>query len=504
MFRRRASSSGRDWGAWAAGGRGGGGGGGGGGGFAVVAEPYTFGRFGSTPAEYYEKSVEPSYLYLENRFMQFAHARCPAEEPEMTGHTGRKVLPTNAAWPDGFTEVFDFSYADSPAARPREFDQTNRGGGDQPHFNYPLRNVPEDAYKVVHTRGGPAGLTKTIAELTVQQAIREAFPGAVYLHMGEGWRVRDWTSTSFDRTIRVNPTKSPIPPKPIIRKFVNFGLDRDGIGAGRFRKGERGFLAECHLQVNERVEGYHRGGKKKLYKDLRQKKPGMTPKTRDFRTTGVVMHIDEDCFRVKGVKQRTADRLRNLMLREYSISGQDIDAVATRISMIRAGQRQSVSYVLVLFDSTQGTLRLTEPAYSNPDDLLTMLERSISMTTPDDDPVTPEEVAALRSWFEHLGDEDGGLPPVVDGPAEGVVWVQVYDVDSIVAYRDRQGMLRDIKVLGHEFIDRHLFYHYKTDKQGKAMASAEFIEHVGDEWRIVYLNRGTKEKREDPDDEPED
>ena len=66
---------------------------------------------------------------------------------------------------------------------------------------------------------------------------------------------------------------------------------------GRFRQGERGFLAECRLQVNERVEGYREGGERKLYKDLRQERPGMTPKTRDFRTTGVVMQIKDDWFR---------------------------------------------------------------------------------------------------------------------------------------------------------------------------------------------------------------
>ena len=147
--------------------------------FAVVAEPYAFKRFGSTLAEYYERSVEPSYLYLRNRFMQFAHARCLAEELEMLGVTGRKALPTTVQWPEGFAEVFEFGYAGGPAARPREFDQINRIGGDQPHFNYPLRNVPEDAYKVVHSRGGPAG-SADVARLTVQQAIREAFPGAIY------------------------------------------------------------------------------------------------------------------------------------------------------------------------------------------------------------------------------------------------------------------------------------------------------------------------------------
>ena len=89
----------------------------------------------------------------------------------------------------------------------------------------------------------------------------------------------------------------------------------------------------------------------------------MTPKTRDFRTTGVVMRIDEDWFRHSpGVKQRVADSLRDMMLREYSISAKDIDAAATNISMIRNGQREAVSDAPVLFDGTQGTLRLTEPA----------------------------------------------------------------------------------------------------------------------------------------------
>ena len=98
--------------------------------------------------------------------MQFAHARCLAEELEMLGVMGRKELPTNMIWPVGFAEVFDFAYPGGPAARPREFDQINQIGSDQPHFNYPLRNVPEDAYKVVHSRGGPNG-PGHVAQLTV-------------------------------------------------------------------------------------------------------------------------------------------------------------------------------------------------------------------------------------------------------------------------------------------------------------------------------------------------
>ena len=474
--------------------------------FGVVAEPYAFKRFGSTLAEYHARSVEPSYLYLRNRFMQFAHARCLAEELEMLGVTGRKALPTAVSWPEGFAEVFEFAYPGGPAARPREFDQINRIGGDQPHFNYPLRNVPEDAFKVVHRGGGPAGSPADVARLTVQQAIREAFPGAIYLHMAQGWRVHEWRSMSFERAIRVSPTKSPILPQPLIRTFVNFSLERDGIVEGRFRKGERGFLAECHLQINERVEGFREAGERKFYKDLRQERPGMTPKTRDFRTTGVVMRVDEDWFRQPGVKQRVVDSLRDLMLREYSISPQDVTAAATNISLIRNGQREAVSDAVVLFDGTHGTLRLTERAYLRLNELLNQLERSVRMAPPDEDRISRDVVASLGTWLDHLGKEEGAGPEVA-GLDDGNVWVQVFDVGSIVARRDVQGVLRDIEIVGHEFsaIDDQvqLFYLYKTDKPMKAMASAQSVEAVGDDWSMVYLNRATGEKRESLDDEEE-
>lgn len=470
--------------------------------FAVVAEPYAFKRYGNTLGEYYDRSVEPSYLYLGNRFMQFAHARCLAEELEMLGVTGRKALPKAVRWPDGFAEVFDFAYAGGPAARPREFDQINRIGGDQPHFNYPLRNVPEDAYKVVHSRGGPTG-SAHVARLTVQQAIREAFPGAIYLHMAKGWRVHEWRSSSFDRAIRVSPTKSPILPQPLIRTFVNFGLDRDGIVDGRYREGDQGFLAECHLQVNERVEGYREGAERKLYKDLRQERPSMTPKTRDFRTTGVVMRIDEDWFRKPGLKQRLADGLRNLMLREYSISTQDVAAAATNISLIREGQREAVTDAIVLFDATHGTLRLTEPAYLRLDHLVGQLERSVRMAPPDDNLVSPEAVDRLRAWLESLTREQAWVAEY-DGAEFDSGWIQVYAVGSIVARRDSQGLLHDIEVAGHEFVvfdgKVQLFYLYNTGKPMKAMTAAESIEAVGEEWSVVYLNRETMETRESLDD----
>jgi DEAD/DEAH box helicase domain-containing protein len=84
--------------------------------FAVLAEPYAFKRYGLSLHGYYAASVEPSYLYLQNRFIQYAHARCLAEELEMLGVTGKKVLPGFVNWSEGFKTVFEFAYIGGPKA----------------------------------------------------------------------------------------------------------------------------------------------------------------------------------------------------------------------------------------------------------------------------------------------------------------------------------------------------------------------------------------------------
>lgn len=468
--------------------------------FGVFADSSAFRKFGTTLADYYETSVEPSYLYLQNRFMQYAHARCLAEELDMLGASGKKVIPSVASWPNGFAEVFDFSYAGSPAARPREFDQIAKIGSDQPHFNYRLRDVPEEIFSVVNRRGGFQGNSDRVGELNLQQAIREAFPGAIYLHMAKGWHVHDWRNTALERAIRVTPTKNPIIPKPISRTFVNLDLEREGIIEGHFRIGESGLLAECHLQVTERVLGFTDGSGRRLYKELRQEKPGMTPKTRDFRTTGVVIIIDEEWFRSD--KRKIADALREFMVREYSILPLDVDAASTNIALIQNGRLKPVSDAVVLFDATHGSLRLTEPAYLQFDRLLEQLQRAANMTPPDDELLDSNIVFNLCQWFEKLGDEDGeGIGVSIQGSG-GESWIQVLEEGSVVVKRDMRGVLRDIEITGRELMEfdgaLQLFYRYKVDL-GSAMVSERDVEKVGDDWNVIYWNPVTNETRESLD-----
>ena len=244
--------------------------------FAIVATSNAFRRYGFSLDDYHRGSVESAHLYLGNRFVHFAHAKCLADELEMLGVRGKSAPPRGTDWPAGFADVLEFARVRGARARPREFDHIAGLGGDSPHHNYPLRNIGEENFQI----GRGTELFDRIGSLTLQQAIREAYPGAVYLH---NVRVEEWRSRAFERVIKASLIRAPINTSPLIRTFVNLSVERDGVVAGNLRNGPRGFLAECQLQITERVEGYQELGERKLYRDLHQNNPNMPPAARACR-----------------------------------------------------------------------------------------------------------------------------------------------------------------------------------------------------------------------------
>lgn len=177
--------------------------------FLVIAPPAAFGRLGLTFDDYFRMPVEPSNLYLGNRFIQFAQARCLLEEMEVLG-SDMTSLPAGVTWPIGFDGIL--ASARPGAARSREFDFIAQLGADAPHFNYPLRQVGESSFDI---QEGPRNDLTRIGSIAVNQAIREAYPGATYLHAGRAYTVYEWRTSRGERAIRVGPSKSAAPTKPI-------------------------------------------------------------------------------------------------------------------------------------------------------------------------------------------------------------------------------------------------------------------------------------------------
>ena len=305
--------------------------------FLVLAPANAFTRFGESLNEYFAGSVEPSYLYLGNRFVQFAHARCLRDELEAIGRSPNEV-PGGVDWPADFPEVIKVS----GVGYPPEFDAIAQIGADSPHLNYPLRQLGETNVKI---QQGSGGFETELGDIAYHQAIREAYPGATYLHLGRAYKVNQWNHGFNEVQIRVRSTSSAAPTRPILRKSVTIDLSRQGLIPGRIKANSSGLLAEAQVQVNESVEGYTIGNTQYMYRDERAKNPNMRRKQRDFRTTGVVVKIEAQWFSSAQVRKEVAEGLRDLMARDRSIAtAVDIDSAHTNIALVTdAGLRRPIT-----------------------------------------------------------------------------------------------------------------------------------------------------------------
>lgn len=463
--------------------------------FFVIATPSAFKRFGETFVDYYTGSVEPSYLYLGNRFVQFAHARCLADEMEVLGGE-QSALPSGVSWPDDFASIL--KYARPGCGRPREYDFIAQLGADSPHLNYPLRQVGEANFDI---KEGTGGYALRIGNIATNQAIREAYPGANYLHLGRTYKVLEWNTRSFDRSIRVVSARTPAHTRPILRKSVTLSLNADGIVENRILRCQSGLVAEVHLQVNESVEGYTIGSSRYLYKDLRAENPNMSRKQRDFRTTGVIVRIDEPWFAgtkgdVPRVREQVAKGLLSLITRDRSIAPQDVDATHSNIALITDSGPRRVTDAIVIYDSVYGGLRLTEGLFIEFSRYVEQLSKAAGMAGVDAI-VSEEKAHRLADWSKRLVD---AAPEEKEPVATPDGWYQIYRPGSIVSVL-HNGTFVERELLEPKLADPFLtgnstlFYSYRVSK-GAGFVPHDQVQPTGQDWSWVLWNPETGDFQE--------
>ena len=465
--------------------------------FVVIAAPDAFRRYGTSFREYHEMSVEPSYLYLDNRFMQFAHGRCLSDELEALG--APQNLPTRAGWPSGFLEVY--AAARPGGSRPPEFDAMAEMGADTPQRGYPLRNVGEFSFKIKRNES-----TDSVGDVTPTQALRECYPGAIYLHMARAYEVAGWHTSAFEPFIRVKPTNPGRSTRPSITTWINTSLTRSDLIDGHLLKGKSGFLAECQMQITERVDGFIDGktGMVHAYQDLRQRNPNMRARTRNFRTSGVVLCINQPWFKQGTAKSSVSNLLRDVFVREYSVLPQDVGSVATNITVRGVEDISSRGCCVAVFDQTYGSLRLTERLYLNFGHILDRMSAA-SAVEPTNDPgdLAPlvarirEETASFET-SRTLVDSSGPTP-------EG--YEQVFTRGSGVCWRQKGQIAVDVEILQPTLMSGELMYQVAAmPKPGSSPVRhwipASLLEPSGTgDWNYAWWNRATETYEDLPDSE---
>lgn len=460
--------------------------------FVLIGTPNEFRQYGTSLREYHDLSVEPSYLYLNNRFMQFAHGRCLSEEREALAASGS--LPRTVEWPTGFDETY--REAQPGGDRSREFDAIAEIGGDAPHFGYPLRNIGERSFQIkLHDNDDSMG------EVNQSQALRECYPGGTYYHNMQAYYIAGWQTRTFQQPyIRVRRGTPGRTTRPRITTWLNSTVTSQDVIDGHLRRGAHGFLAECQMMITERVEGYTDGqGEFHSYRELQQTNPNMKAKFRNFRTTGVVLFVDQDWFGQGGVRRQFSDVLREVFAHRGSLSPQDIGSTASKISIIGDGQRVG-SRCVAVFDQIYGSLRFTEQLYIEFESVLDQVLSALA--------VDPKSEVELLRVVEDVRKEVGNFtstsPFSIKAEELPSGFEQVFAPGSRVCYRESGTLSEEVVIVEPAIIDGPLMYRVEVQQQhGPAIrryVPASLVEPSADSdaWEYRWWNRQTQTYEDPP------
>lgn len=466
--------------------------------FVLVGPPDMFSRYGTSLSRYHRMSVEPSFLYLDNRFMQFAHARCLTDEREALAAPA--TIPSHVRWPRGFRHVF--SAAGPGSSRPPEFDAIAELGGDTPQRGYPLRNIGENNFEIKMGDNAPS-----MGEATHSQALRECYPGATYLHGMRSYEVSAWHASTFRPFIKVRNTSPGRSTRPQITTWINTAITASELIDNHLMKSDDGFLAESEMLITERVDGYfdQRTDTFCSYQELRQRNPNMRSRSRNFRTTGVVLCIGKDWFKSQGVRRSFSDLLRDIFAHEYSVLPQDIGSTTTNISVQESDGRSQRSSCIAVFDSTYGSLRLTERLYLEFEHILERVRLATD---------SGEDSEGMGSVVDQVVHEYSRFSPVSSLPSDSTHTPTtghelVFAPGSRVCHREAGAIATDVEIIQPTMMNGELRYQISSPSVPgrppmKHWVLAARVEPSADAdaWEYVWWNRET-ETYEDPPGEPE-
>lgn len=131
--------------------------------------------------EYLERELEPSWLYMENRYIQYANALCAAYETGEVGGLGIAASPFESL-PSSFRHFLENEITPTEVVPPDLYPLKQRAQAG-PHHEFPIRSGMEPDFEVKTPQGIRLG------NLTLSQALREAYPGAIYYYMARPNRV---------------------------------------------------------------------------------------------------------------------------------------------------------------------------------------------------------------------------------------------------------------------------------------------------------------------------
>ena len=317
-----------------------------------------------------------------------------------------------------------------------------------------------------------------------------------------------WHTRTFEQPyVRVQRGQPGRSTRPQITTWINTAITSAEVLDNHLSVSPSGFLAECEMLIQEKIDGYFdgRSGDYHSYRELQQSNPNMRSRSRYFRTTGVVLCIEEDWFKSLPVKKAFSDRLREVFAHEFSFSSRDIGSAASNIAVLDGNGSKRRSGLVAVFDETYGSLRFTESLYLNFDRILDRLMKAAETDSPQDSINLSEIIEKVRETTSEFTLSSPISADIANAPTG---YEPVFTPDSVVCYRESGSISEDVEIIQPTIMKGDLMYQVKTITPPGQSAVIRWIDASllepsadADAYDYAWWNRETQTYEEPPEDE---
>jgi DEAD/DEAH box helicase domain-containing protein len=426
-------------------------------------------------AGYLRREPEPSWLYLENRYLQYANALCASFELAEGRAEGRDLSPFRSLPPSfGFFLENELNPKEVIADDLYVLKQRSQGG---PHREFPIRSGVEKEFRVQTPDGQPLGT------LTFSQALREAYPGAIYHYMARPYRVFRFDYRRGQVTVKWEKrwTTRPLSQTMVFPRFRG--------GALSLFRSDKAFLAEAEMQVSERVIGFaeRRGGAAPQdYKYGPTSPYYQRPLARFFQTTGVCWYFPD--------KALVSDSLAHIILEAFclrcSVQVRDLGVGVFHAQETPLGSTPCQG--MCIYDAADGSLRLTQRLAEGFDEVV---DTAVSLVGKEVE--GGSVVALLKLLLQESRKLERAVPEACQAPvnaAEGD-WVAVISPGSRGVYATEDGTV-EVEVAAYRYTPQGLVYELVPQTPGtRWLVKASAVQPIHGETKLLRHNLITGENQ---------
>ncbi len=407
------------------------------------------------PERIHNLPLAESSLYLENRNIQYIHALCLArrggehDQVRSSLHEDDDTkIETKIDMPSAFLELCRMERTGDIPADLREL---KGAAGDRPNTTYPLRSI-ETSYQITFRRHG---VERPLGTITMPQALREAYPGAIYYHKAKPWRVYKVDSRS--KIIHVRPEKRYFT-KPLCVPTEVYPMIQQGTLYSALRWGDL-TIFESSMQVSQRVNGFEetQGSRKKQVQYPLSGIDGIycdsSSFVRNFYTTGVGIAFSQ--FQREQVKMDILSRaLFEGFLMTVPLERHDIDVAHYRLKQECLELKKEERFIS-MFDQHFGSLRLTQKL-TDPGVIGRVIQQAVELleTNPDFE-TTPDTVAVAKEMLYSLDSQ----PERLANSQEFILSITEQHLFEQIIMPGSVGLSSDTEF--KELCVDHVFFHHK-------------------------------------------